>query len=317
MDGFPDRLTSDNPQLSGPTRTSGAAEPRLCPQPSAALQHYLRHAIPENTRRAYESDLRHFGQWGGSIPATEAMIAEYLAAHADTLSVATLERRLASLSNAHTTLGLQSPTRSHLVKTTLRGIRRCHGAPASQAAPLMWDDIAAILAAMGETLKDRRDRALILMGFFGAFRRSELCAINCNDVELGPHGMRVRLQRSKTDQERRGRVVWIGSSAPLACCPVGALGAWLSAGEIDHGPVFRSVSRHGRISSRALSPEAVNLIIKFRVKAIGIDPTRYSGHSLRAGFVTAAAYAGVPTWRIRVQTGHKSDATLGRYIRHG
>lgn len=315
MESFPARLTSDNRQLSGPTPTSDAAEPYSSPRNSLILQHYLRHAVPENTRRAYESDLRHFRNWGGRVPATDAMVAEYLAAHSEILSVAALERRLASLSKAHATLGLVSPTRSHLVKTALRGIRRCHGSPARQAAPLMWDDLAAIVASMGESLKDRRDRALILMGFFGAFRRSELCAVNCNDLEFGPDGILVRLRRSKTDQERRGRIVSIGADQS-GCCSVSAMRAWLSAGSIDQGPVFRSVSRHGRLSSRTLSPEAVNLIIKLRVKAIGLDPTRYSGHSLRAGFVTNAAYAGLPTWRIRAQTGHKSDAILGRYIRH-
>ena len=315
MDRPRDRLTSDNPQLSGPTPVTGPAEPQLRSTPSAALQHYLHHAVPENTRRAYAGDLRHFREWGGSIPASDVMVAEYLAAHAETLSVATLERRLATLSKTHGALGIESPTRSHLVKTTLRGIRRCHGAPPRQAAPLLQDDIATMLGAMGQRLKDRRDRALILVGFFGAFRRSELCAVNCKDITHYPEGVQIRLRQSKTDQERRGRVVAIGAGE-AGYCPVRALSEWLSAAGIDHGPVFRAVSRAGSVSDRALSPEAVNLIIKARVKAIGLDPSRFSGHSLRAGFATAAAHAGVPSWRIRAQTGHKSDAMLERYIRH-
>lgn len=315
MDRTHDRLTSDNHTLSGPTPAAVQAEPQLRTAPSATLQHYLRNAVPENTRRAYAGALRHFSEWGGEIPASDAMVAEYLAAHAEVLSVATLERRLATLSKAHNALGIESLTRSHLVKTTLRGIRRCHGAPPRQAAPLLQDDIAAIIGAMGHRLKDRRDCALILVGFFGAFRRSELCDIRSNDLEFFQDGVLITLRRSKTDQERRGRVVAIGAGE-AGCCPVRALHEWLSASGIAQGPVFRAVSRAGSVSDRALSPEAVNLIIKARVRAIGLDPARYSGHSLRAGFATAAAHAGIPTWRIRAQTGHKSDTMLERYIRH-
>lgn len=315
MDRPHDRLTSDNHTLSAPTPVTGAAELQLREAPSATLQHYLNNAVPENTRRAYEGDLRHFSEWGGEIPASDVMVAEYLAAYAETLSVATLERRLATLSKAHSALGIESPTRSHLVKITLRGIRRCHGAPQRQAAPLLQDDIAAIFGAMGDRLKDRRDRALILIGFLGAFRRSELCAINSNDIEFFQDGVLITLRGSKTDQERRGRVVAIGVGE-AGYCPIRALSEWLSAGGIADGPVFRAVSRNERVSDRALSPEAVNLIIKARVKAIGLDPARYSGHSLRAGFATAAAHAGVPTWKIRAQTGHKSEMMLERYIRH-
>ena len=282
--------------------------------PSEALQRYLNQAVPENTRRAYESDLRHFRAWGGAIPANDRMIAEYLAMHAETLSVATLERRLATLSKAHGAFGYESPTRSHLVKTTLRGIKRCHGRPPKQAKPLLVENLAQIVGAMGDSLRDRRDRALLLVGFYGAFRRSELVAVNVTDVELTREALRIELPRSKTDQERRGRLVTIGALGQ-SICPIEALQGWLNASGIDEGPVFRAVSRTERLSAGALSPEAVNLILKRRAKAVGLEAKGFSGHSLRAGFVTSAALAGSPAWRIKVQTGHRSDDMLGRYIR--
>ncbi len=167
---------------------------------------------------------------------------------------------------------------------------------------------------MGDSLRDVRDRALLLVGFAGAFRRSELSDVSFTDLEWVPGGIAIVLRRSKTDQERRGRRVGIGRGQG-AMCPVAALDAWLAAARIAEGPLFRAVSRHGQVSERRLSPEAVALVVKARVATAGLDPGRYSGHSLRAGLVTSAARDGVPTWRIREQTGHRSEAMLQRYIR--
>ncbi len=318
---LPDLLpTSDNPLLSEP---KNGAEPALIERhgpeahsSSGRVLGYVRAAVSHNTRRAYQSDLRHFLDWGGSMPATDAAVAEYLADHAGSLSVATLARRLAAICKAHTTHGLSSPTSSELVRMTMRGIRRGHGRPQRQVAAAVKEDILAMVAGLGEGLKDRRDRALILIGFAGAFRRSELVAVNCTDIGHVPQGIVLTIARGKTDQEGRGRRVGIPYARGLVC-PVKALDAWLSASGIGDGPVFRSVRRQGGVGPNALSPEAVALIVKQRAAAAGLDPGRYSGHSLRAGLATSAARAGVPVWKIRDQTGHASDAMLGRYVREG
>lgn len=169
---------------------------------------------------------------------------------------------------------------------------------------------------MGNSLKDIRDRALLLIGFAGGFRRSELCAIDCKSIERVRQGIVITLRRSKTDQDGIGRKIGIPFGR-TRWCPVAALEHWLTAAGSEDGPVFRPVSRHGRVSTNRLSAEAVNLVVRERVAAAGYDPAGYSGHSLRAGLATSAARAGVPTWKIRQQTGHASDAMLARYIRDG
>jgi integrase len=272
--------------------------------------------IAPATRRAYRADIDHFRAWGGDIPSTDAELATYLAEHATTLKVATLVRRMAAISVAHEAQGLPNPVRSPLVRATLRGVRREHGATQRQAKPLLRDDLFAVLAATGDGLKDIRDRALLLIGFAGGFRRSELAAITCEDVERVRQGLVITLRRSKTDQDGIGRKIGIPYGRSR-WCPVAALERWLAAAGIEHRPLFRRVDRHGRVSAERLSAEAVCLIVRERVAAAGYDPTGYSGHSLRAGFATSAAQAGASSWRIRQQTGHASDAMLGRYIRDG
>ena len=303
-------LTSDNPYLSRPTLPDGS-------QALAELvATYVQDSLAENSRRAYLSDLAHFENWGGSLPSSDKMLASYFASHAETFRVATLVRRLTSISKAHEARGYESPARSSLVKATLRGIKRRQGIAQRQAKPLLKEDLIAVLDAMGDTLRDVRDRALLLMGFAGAFRRSELVAIDKDDIGRVRQGIIVNLKRSKTDQTHKGRQVAIPRGRSR-WCPVSALDTWLERSGTSDAAVFRSVNRHGAVGNVRLSAEAVSLVIKQRIAAIGLDPTAYSGHSLRAGFVTSAAQASVPTWRIRQQTGHTSDAMLQRYIREG
>jgi integrase len=202
------------------------------------------------------------------------------------------------------------------VKATLRGIRRRRGSAQREAKPLLKDDLFAVLDAIGDTLKDARDRALLLIGFAGGFRRSELVAIDIGAIEFVRQGAIIAIPRSKTDQLGTGRKVGI----PLGrtrYCPVGALEGWNARAGLSAGPVFRPLSRHGRIIGTRLSGEAVSLIIKDRVAAARIDPAGYSGHSLRAGLATSAAQAGVSVFKIKAQTGHASEAMLSRYIRDG
>ena len=305
---------ADAGALEHPTRmpvSAGACTEAL----RAEVEAYVQAGIASATKRAYRADLDHFKAWGGTVPATDAQLAAYLADHAAVLKVSTLTRRLAAVSIAHEARDLANPVRTPLVRATMRGIRREHGAAQHQAKPLLREDLFVVLGAMGDRLKDLRDRALLLIGFAGGLRRSELAAINLIDFERVREGIILTIRRSKTDQDGVGRKIGIPFGRTIHC-PVRALENWLSAARIEDGPVFRPVDRHGRVSGR-LSGEAVSLIIRGRMSAAGFDPTGYSGHSLRAGFATSATRAGVSTFKIRQQTGHASDAMLSRYVREG
>ena len=289
---------------------------KILPKPltvSLDVSDYLRAALSDNSRRAYRSDLNQFLTWGGTIPASPEMVAAYLATHAGLHAIATLARRLVSIGKAHTAQGLPSPTDSDLVRATLRGIGHTHGSKQRQVAPANKEDVLSMVAGL-EGIKGIRDRALLLIGFAGAFRRSELVSLTVADIEKAQQGLIVQLRFSKTDQEGRGRKVAI-PFARGAVCPVIALQQWLEVAKITEGPLFRAVNRHGLISDAALTPQAVALVVKERAKAVGLDPAKYAGHSLRSGLVTSAAQLGVSSWKIRAQTGHKSDAMLARYIR--
>jgi integrase len=314
-------LTRDNLHLSRPKkgdeRTLSTACAINCTSISSlTVADYVRESLAQNTRTAYLSDLNHFESWGGRVPATPETIAEYLVQHADVLGVATLNRRLAALSKVHRSRGFGNPTSVEVVKSTVRGLKRTKGTAQRQATPLIKEDLFVVLEATGSRLKDVRDRALLLLGFAGGFRRSELIGLNCDDVVLVRQGLEVTLRRSKTDQNGAGRKIGIPHGRGR-WCPVGALEQWQATSGITEGAIFRPVDRHDRVGSKRLSGEGVCLVVRERVQAAGIDPKGFSGHSLRAGLATSAAQAGVSSWKIRQQTGHSSDAMLARYIRDG
>ncbi|WP_292838633.1 site-specific integrase [Methylotenera sp.] len=277
------------------------------------FEKYINAALASSTRSSYQSDLAHFISWGGTIPSTPEIISQYLAVHADLLAPATLSRRVVSINRAHTSQNLPSPTKSDLVKATLRGIKRTVSTKQRQVEPILKNNLCDMVAGL-EGVKGCRDKALLLIGFSGAFRRSELVSLQHSDIEFVEHGLVVHLRKSKTDQLGEGRKIGI-PYARGAVCPVLALKEWLKLSEISEGALFRPVTRHGRIENINLSTQAVAIIVKERAKAIGLDASKFSGHSLRAGLVTSAAQAGVSSWKIRQQTGHKSDAMLNRYIR--
>lgn len=279
----------------------------------ANVRDYILAALSENSRRAYRIDLDQFIAWGGSVPTSPEVVAQYLAAHAGQHAIATLSRRLVSIGKAHTTQGYPSPVDSDLVRATLRGIRHTHGSAQRQVAPAEKEDVLSMVARL-TGIKGMRDKALLLLGFAGAFRRSELVSLCVADIEPAKQGAVIHLRFSKTDQAGQGRKVAI-PFARGAVCPVLSLQKWLEVSGITNGPIFRPVNRHGLVADVALSAQSVALVIKQRAKAVGLDPDLYAGHSLRAGLVTSAAKLGVSSWKIRQQTGHKSDAMLARYIR--
>jgi integrase len=290
------------------------------PAPSSALvDEYTAAAQSKATKRSYSEDVRHFEQNGGTIPATPAMVAEYLANFAGTLAVATLQHRLIAIHRAHTDVGLPSPLMDRIVKRTMQGIRRTFGTSQRRVKALVKDDLLEIIVHVDQQrpMKAARDKALLLIGFAGAFRRSELVALRCEDVTAFDNGLEFLLRRSKTDQEGAGRTVFV-PYAKGSRCPVKALKSWMELADIEEGPLFRQVSRHDKVvGAKALTPQSVALIVKASVRRMAGDDAanEVAGHSLRAGYCTEAATVGLQPYQIREQTGHKSDITLARYIR--
>lgn len=308
-----DLPTSDNPPLPEPTQNTQKCLVQLTAQ-GRSYSDYIAESMSPNTFRAYQADLARFMGRGGSIPCSPEFLAAYLAQHAGSHAVATLLRWKASISKAHRIVGASSPAASELVRSTLQGIKHRHGTSQQRAKALLVEDLFRVLSVIGDSTKDARDAALLLVGFAGGFRRSELVGLNLEDIEPCRPGLIIHLRRSKTDQAGAGRKIGIPRGR-TRWCPVAAVEEWVTKARLVDGPIFRSMERAGTASSRRLSCEAVSVIIKGRVAAAGYDPSEYSGHSLRAGFVTSAAQAHVPSWKIRSQTGHASDAMLERYIR--
>jgi integrase len=292
----------------------------LCEHSSSSLaMNYAAAAQSSATVSAYEADMRHFEGFGGTVPAPPAMVAEYLAGYAGTLSVATLRRRLVAIHRAHIDLGLVSPVKNATVKRTMQGIRRTFGTKQRRVTAIVKDDLLELLIFVDQQkpMKAARDRALLLIGFAGAFRRSELVALRVEDVTPFAGGIELHLRRSKTDQEGVGRTVYIPHGRGSRC-PTKALKDWLELSGIMLGPIFRPVNSHDNVAlHKALAPAAVAHIVKSAVRRVrGEEAAKnVAGHSLRAGFCTEAAMVGMPTHQIREVTGHKSDTTLCKYVR--
>lgn len=314
-------MKTSNKTPSNSSTSVQAVTPITTPQaaPSALVVSYSAAAQSNATTRAYDVDIRHFKQYGGTIPASAAMVAEYLASFAGILAVATLQHRLIAIHRAHADKGLESPMKDHLVKRTMQGIRRTLGTKQRRVTALVKDDLLEIMVHIDQQapMKAARDKALMLIGFAGAFRRSELVALRYEDMTLYDSGLELLLRRSKTDQEGAGRSVFI-PYARGSRCPVKVLKSWLELAGIVTGPLFRPISRHDQIvGSKALTPQSVARIVKSSVRLMmGEDAAKLvAGHSLRAGYCTEAAIVGLQPYQIREQTGHRSDVTLARYIR--
>jgi site-specific recombinase XerD len=271
-----------------------------------------------STKKTYASAVRHFLQNGGAIPCSDKTLAEYLAALSSTHKVASLELRVIAIHNAHTSTGFASPAMSLLVKRTMAGIRRTLGTAQRRVKALVKDDLleALVLSDTQMPVKAARDKALLLIGFAGAFRRSELVALKVENLTENEAGIDVLLVRSKTDKFSAGRTVFL-PYAKGERCPIKALKAWQELAGIESGFLFRAVSRYDRVSSRALTPQSVALIVKSAVRRAHGDAAAAasSGQSLRSGYCTQAALSGLASWQIKETTGHRSDATLAKYIR--
>ena len=286
----------------------------------AAAQEYAEAARSEATRRCYRRDFAAFEAWCTEIgvdalPAPPELVAAYLAHRAQSgARPSTVERALVGISEIHRAHGHSSPRAHAAVRTVMRGIRRSHGAAPRQARPLSVAQLRALLPE-GDSLGALRDRALLLLGFAGGFRRSELVALDVADLEVDPEGLRVLVRRGKTDQEGLGHTRGIPYGAHAGTCPVRAVHAWIRAAGLEAGAVFRTVRAEGTVEARRLDGRGVARVLQKHAAAAGLDPTELSGHSLRSGFVTEAARAGATEHDIMRQTGHRSTAVLRTYIR--
>jgi site-specific recombinase XerD len=274
----------------------------------------------ESTRRAYETDCRHFRAWChahhvAALPALPATVALYLTDLARNYKVATISRRIAAIGREHRKAGLASPFTHPRVVEVWEGIRRALGVAQDRKDAILTADLRRMVEPLTEATAEVRDRALLLLGFAGAFRRSELVSLDATDVRVVANGLEVILRRSKTDQEGEGRLIGVPHGSDPVTCPVRAIVAWLERSSLNEGPLFRAVDRGGNIGTMRLSSQAVALVVKRHARRVGLDPSRFAGHSLRAGFATSAALAGVDALEISRQTGHKSLSMVQRYTR--
>lgn len=287
--------------------------------PLASMRGYLAAEKADSTRKAYAGDFADFRTWcenagEGSLPATPIAAGRYFAQLADSgLKVSTIVRRAAAIRHAHRSAGHEPPTGAEGVKAVLRGIRRRLGVKPVRKSPATADLLALVVGQLPPTLAGIRDRALLLVGFAAALRRSELVDLKVNDVEFRTAGMILDLGKSKTDQEGKGVRIPVARGVRLK--PVDALDAWLKAAAITEGAIFREIDRHGNVGAEALSDRSVARIVKRSIAAAGLDESAFSGHSLRAGFVTTSLDRKVDTFTIMKTTRHVRVDTLRIYDR--
>lgn len=283
------------------------------------IKYYIEHSKSENTRRAYASDWKEFALWCEhhqleSMPASVETVGMYLSDLAGNNKLSTIKRKLSSISSAHKFKNQPNPTKHHDIHLLIEGIRRKHGGRQEPKKALLLNVLQDIVDETDtSTIIGIRDKALILSGFALASRRSELVALNIEDLEFNDLGVDVRIKDNKTAQEDFVKAIVYARND---YCPVVTLQQWLEAANIKEGAVFRSIDRHGNINGR-LSSKAVALIIKKYIGKLGLDVSDFSAHSLRSGLSTSAAMLGMNDSSIMKQTGHKTRAMVDRYIQEG
>lgn len=286
---------------------------------SEKVQRFVVEATSSATRRAYRADLLIFAQWCEErsltvIPADVMAVADFLASQAhEGISPSTLNRRLAAIRYAHEAAGHETPTAHKLVSVTLKGIRRTNGLSARKKAAATVDKIYQMIAHCNtQTLQGKRDKLILILGFAGAFRRSELVALTVADIEEVRDGLKVTIRKSKTDQEGEGQTIAILNGRLNV---VGVLQDYLQTANIHEGAIFRPITKYGKVRQQGLNDRSVADIVKRYAMKAGLNPTEFSAHSLRAGFITTAAEAGANLFKIMDISRHKSVQTVQGYVR--
>jgi len=285
----------------------------------------LQNSKANNTVRAYKSDFNNFGLFCSqngfkSLPSEPKIVSLYIT-HLSSkgIKMSTLKRRLVSIGVIHKLKGHYLDTKHPVIIENIMGIKRRKGSIQKGKKPLLINNLKKIINAIDEhnteNIKKFRDRSIILMGFSGGFRRNEIVSLDYDDLDFVTEGLKISIKRSKTDQFGEGSVKGLPYFDNTKYCPVLSLKNWIEISKIRSGPLFRRFSKGTKLSEKRLTDQTVALLIKKYLKIAGIDSKNYSGHSLRSGFATSAAEAGVEERNIMSMTGHKSPEMVRRYIK--
>ena len=284
---------------------------------------YLGPAQRDSTLQRYRGVWRHFEhEWGGRLPASSEMVVRYLSEHAGCLASSTLDLHLAALAQWHLSHGFDDPTKSNQVRQVLRNIRAQHPRPVKQAEPLPLMELQRCMAALQGRiasehstvrLRASRDQALILMGFWRAFRADELCRLRVEQITVRRgQQLEIFVASSKTDREHRGQVYVLPALKRL--CPVQAYEDWLSISELQVGPVFRPINQWGQIAAPGLKPDGVTYVLREAFARSGLEGGVYTGHSLRRGFATWASAEKWNTKELMDYVGWRDVKSALRYV---
>jgi site-specific recombinase XerD len=285
----------------------------------------LQNSKAANTVRAYKSDFKDFGLFcvkNGfqNLPSEPKIVSLYLT-HLSTkdAKISTIKRRLVSIGVIHKMKGHYLDTKHPVIVENLMGIKRRKGTIQKGKKPLLINDLKQIINVINKEkepdLKKLRNKAILLIGFSGGFRRNEIVSLDIEDIEFVFEGVKVRVKKSKTDQFGQGMTKGIPHFENSIYCPVTTLRRWLNTSKIKDGPIFVRFSKGSKITKRRLTDQSIALIIKDYLIKAGIDSRNYSGHSLRSGFATSAAESGAEERSIMAMTGHKSTEMVRRYIK--
>ena len=285
----------------------------------------LQSSKAKNTVRAYKSDFNHFGLFCSqngfmSLPSEPKIVSLYLT-HLSTknIKISTLKRRLVSIGVIHKLKGHYLDTKHPSIIENLMGIKRRKGSIQKSKKPILISSLKKIINVIDEQntqeIKKFRDRSIILIGFSGGFRRNEIVSLDCEDLDFVPEGLKINIKRSKTDQFGEGFLKALPYFDNSQYCPVVSLKKWIEISKINSGSVFRRFIKGSKLSENRLTDQTVALLIKEYLQLAGINSNNYSGHSLRSGFATSAAEAGVEERNIMAMTGHKSTEMVRRYIK--
>ena len=275
----------------------------------------------ESTINAYESDWNDFCDWckyndKSSFPATAETIVNYINDLADYAKSNTIKRRISAISENYNAAGLssQNPCNEWIVREALIGISRIKGSMQKSKTPIYWEELEEIIHRMDDSIVSIRDKAILLLGFMGAFRRSEIVSIDLEDMVRSPQGIIITIKHSKTDQKQEGQKVGIPYIQNKEMDCISSLNQWIQIAKIKEGPLFRKISKAGNVLENRLSDKTINLIVKKYIILIGLDPDFYGAHSLRHGFATFAAMHGIEERLIMKQTRHRSVEMVRHYI---
>ncbi len=284
----------------------------------------LKSSKANNTLRAYKSDFKDFGTFCSkhglnSLPTEPKIVSLYLTHLSKYAKISTLRRRLVSIGMVHKFKGHYLDTKHPIIVENLMGIRRVKGSIQKGKKPLLINHLKSIMHVIDEIktneIKKLRDKAIILIGFGGGFRRSELVTIDYEDLEFVNDGVKITIKRSKTDQYGEGMIKGLPYFSNEIYCPVVNLKKWLEISKIKSGPIFRRFSKGSSLTEKRLTDQSVVLIMKEYLKLAGIENENFAGHSLRSGFATVAADSGADERSIMAMTGHKTTQMVRRYIK--